>query len=353
MYPVYKILSNNADITKAIAERLYELIVVDNAGFKNDKFTLRLDDQKPWVKIPKYGTKVQIFMGYQYKNNSEMPSVIGDMGIYYVDEAASDNKPNVLTITGRSADTGGTLKFTKSRTWEDTTIKEILSTIAAEHGKDFFAGESVADEYYDVKVQHNSSDQKFLAKIAHEKQAIFKVVNDTLIIARRGETKSKSGGTVVPFVLTDKYLNKVSWRIHLVNEYTYVSARYMSKEKGKQLEIKKNVPPKYVLNPDEKNLTLDTVYPSAEEAMDAIDSAIEELIFGKERLTLNEMVGHPLLRAERKIYVYDGNIRPEIYMDQFSGKPKAWLVSSITHRMVGSSSTYTMSADCEIWKEKD
>ena len=127
MRPAYRILADRRDVTAAIRDRLLALTVTDVAGYQSDTLSLRLDDRDGKIELPRKGAALEVWLGYDERE-------LAGVGRYTVDEIELSGPPDTLTVQAKAADMRATLKQHKTRAWPNTTIQDIVHTIAQEHG---------------------------------------------------------------------------------------------------------------------------------------------------------------------------------------------------------------------------
>lgn len=118
MTPAFKVLAAGVNITPQIKDRLLGLVVSDQAGFKSDTVEITLDDRDNAIELPLPGAPLAVFMGYE-------ETFLVPMGIYTADEVVAKGPPDTVTIRGKAANLGGSIKEQKTRAWDQKTIEEI------------------------------------------------------------------------------------------------------------------------------------------------------------------------------------------------------------------------------------
>ena len=139
-----------------------------------------LDDWDNAIELPLPGAPLVVFMGYK-------ETFLVPMGIYTADEVVAKGPPDTVTIRGKAANLGGSIKEQKTRNWDEKTIEEIVSTIAGEHGLEPKVAEAYADFFYEHLDQTDESDLNFLMRIAKEHDALAMVKGQTLLLIGKGE----------------------------------------------------------------------------------------------------------------------------------------------------------------------
>lgn len=133
--------------------------MTDNRGFEADHLDIELDDTDGQIAMPPRGATLTLWLGWQ-------DSALIKKGTFTVDEIEHRGAPDTLTIRGRSADFRGTLNSRREQSWHDTTLRQIVETIAARNK----LTTSVADTLKAVAVPHidqsQESDAVFLSRLA-------------------------------------------------------------------------------------------------------------------------------------------------------------------------------------------
>jgi len=91
--------------------------VSDEAGFKSDQVEITLDDRNNAIELPLPGAHLVVFM--RYKKTFLVP-----MGIYTADEVVAKGPPDTVTIRGKAANLGGSIKEQQPRNWDEKTSRK-------------------------------------------------------------------------------------------------------------------------------------------------------------------------------------------------------------------------------------
>lgn len=186
-YPqaIYKIVVNGQDIGGLVSSRLIRLIVTDNRGIEADTVEIELSDHDGLLEIPPKGAEIEVWIGWSNQG-------LIYKGKYIVKEREHYGAPDVISIRGSSADLKATLKKKKERSFDNKSIKDIISTIANEHAlKPMVNGE--LSEIILAHIDQNESDANLITRIADEHDAIATVKNGNLIFMPKGDGKTISG----------------------------------------------------------------------------------------------------------------------------------------------------------------
>lgn len=180
------------NITQDIAPYLKAFTFNDNEG-KSDDIQIELEDrerkwQGPW--LPKKGDKISasILLRNWYKEGED---VTLKCGTFYVDDVSFKGPPDTVNIKALSVPfTKGGKDTEKTRAWENTTLQNILSEVAASAGLSLVYD---APKFtYDRVEQDKKTDLAFAKNMAKREGLATKVTSDQLIIYDELTYESKS-----------------------------------------------------------------------------------------------------------------------------------------------------------------
>jgi phage baseplate assembly protein W len=148
-------------------------------------------------------------------------------GTFTVDEIEHRGAPDTLTIRGRSADFRGTLNSRREQSWHDTTLGQIVETIAARNK----LTASVADTLKAVAVPHidqsQESDAVFLSRLAERNGASVSVKAGKLLFLKAGSGKTASGKPIPQMTLERGDGDRHQFAIADREAYTGVTAKWL------------------------------------------------------------------------------------------------------------------------------
>ena len=192
--PTFMLKQDNEDITQDFSDRLISLTMTDNRGFEADQLDIELDDTDGQIAMPPRGATLTLWLGWQ-------GSALIKKGTFTVDEIEHRGAPDTLTIRGRSADFRGSLNSRREQSWHDTTLGQIVETIAARNK----LTASVADTLKAVAVPHidqsQESDAVFLSRLADRNGASVSVKAGKLLFLKAGSGKTASGKPIPQMTL--------------------------------------------------------------------------------------------------------------------------------------------------------
>lgn len=214
--PAFMLKLDNDDITQDFSDRLISLTMTDNRGFEADQ----LDDTDGQIAMPPRGATLTLWLGWQ-------GSALIKKGTFTVDEIEHRGAPDTLTIRGRSADFRGTLNSRREQSWHDTTLGQIVETIAARNK----LTASVADTLKAVAVPHIDQSQEFdavfLSRLADRNGASVSVKAEKLLFLKAGSGKTASGKPIPQMTLERGDGDRHQFAIADREAYTGVTAKWL------------------------------------------------------------------------------------------------------------------------------
>jgi uncharacterized protein len=327
--PDYKIEANSKDVTAAIRSRLISASIADHEGLQSDTFEMMLDDRDNAVELPATGAELKVWLGYR-ETGLEL------MGLYIFDEADLDGPPDTLTLNAKAAHVGNSetlkgfkaaLKEHKTRSWHETTLGDLVATIAAESGYEPQVFPDLGNEVIAHIDQTAESDMNLLTRLASERNAVAKPSGGSLVFVPRGRSKSASGRTLSPVTLAREDLTRWGMTIADREAYGSVEAAWQDLDGGDQVIVTAGDAP-----PVKK---LRGTFATADEAGRAAQAELERIQRGKSAPTFT-LPGRPLLAAECSVVI--SGLRKELC--------GTWSVKKATHSF--SNSGYSTTIDCEV-----
>lgn len=321
MRPLFRILADSVDITAAIRDRLIELSITDEAGITSDQLKLTLDDRcredGAIAELPQIGTALVVSLGY-------LETSMVSMGRFIVDEVEIKHPPATLTVTAKAADMVGPFRSQKTRSWDDTTLKHLVETIAKEHRYT----PKIDPELGRIAIPHldqtEESDMALLTRLASKYDAVAKPVSGFLVLAKQGAAKSITGQLLPRITLLKTDL--AEWRYQhsarksggstvdtLTQAKGGTKATWWDFEKGERREVTTGKPPFEEIR---------YVHATEAEARAATACKKNKGERGQDGMSFS-LPGNPRLAAESHLHLPD--LRP--------GIPTEWRITSVEHRL--------------------
>lgn len=206
MTPIFKLTVSGQDITADVSKRLVQMEWTDGVEEKSDAFTVTLHDADNKLAVPKKGAKIELAAGYN--------GALQKVGTYSVDEAEISGPPDKLTVRGTAAPfvdaSGKSATARRSKSWESTTLGEIVQTIASKLGVTAAIDSALSSIEITNEQQVDESDTNFLLRLARRLGGYVKFVDGRMVLAEEGSGKG-AGGTSLTATITKQQCT--SWRV--------------------------------------------------------------------------------------------------------------------------------------------
>lgn len=255
----FLIRANGTDVSQNFQDRLLGLSVVDNAEETADTAEIRLDDRNGAIDIPPTGAILDIALGYS--------GALIELGSFAVDEIRGEIAPQTLTIAAKGANMTGTLAARKTRAWKTTTVGDILSRIAAEHGLAPRVSDALSAISIDYLAQTSESDLNLLGRLARDLGALFKPTARHLIFAERNATTSTTGQPLPVPVIDLGDIASGAWELTSRGSYGRVSASFRDLGAGRKETV--------TVGDQDPELVLRNTYAREEDAQRAAQAALD------------------------------------------------------------------------------
>lgn len=285
--PAFKIEADGTDITQRLLDCNTSLEVTDTAGWKSDalKVTLAAGD----IALPATGAELRVWLGYADQ--------LRPMGLFVVDSISLPIPTTAMTIKALGAPHDHSQSLTalqtrKSRSWRPTTIKELVTALASEHGLNPAISAELAGIALDHIDQTEESDMHLLTRLAAAHDAIAKANGGALIFVPRAGATSTTGQSMPSLSLTPENVTSGKVTISKREGYKTVISRWRDNDAAMDAEI--------VVGTGEPIYRIRGAYPSAEAAQRAAKGKLQAFQRGTSTLSLT-LPGRPELVAESRL----------------------------------------------------
>ncbi len=279
-------------------ERLVSLNITDREGIRSDTLEMTFNDVAPHFASPRRGAiaSVTILTG----------AGGGFAGAYVIDRVDHKCLPYTITVSGHSADLRSEMKTSKSRHWDDTSVKDIVTEIAGEYGLEPKIADPVSGHVYPWIGQQDESDLNFLERVAKRHGALFTIKNGALLWLERGAGKTADGTSVPAAVVIPVSIVEGSCRVseNDADRFGKVKAFYQDRGNAKRQEVIVDGAPEA----DGEHVIRDP-FSSKAEAQAAAEAFAREMMRGLVK-TSCAIVGLPALMAGQPV-TYLG-VRPDV-----------------------------------------
>lgn len=320
------IFYNGKNIAKDLADCQTSFSYTDNASGSSDSISVSIDDRDgrwgdAWLPTKEDTLSAKIIVE-NWTKDGETKSL--QCGSFVLDDLSSSGGSSGDTLTvgaiSAPADTGFTTTK-NSATWENTTIKEIATTIAQRNKI------SVVYDARSINIaaieQSEKEDSSFLLSLCDTYGLSLKIYAKKIVIFDREVYKAKAPVKTI----TKKQATSWSWNSSLLGTYTGGTLTY-SNEDGDEFEI--------TVGSGDRILKVNTEVANAFDAELKLNAALNKENHGSTTMTI-EMMGDPELVAGQCVMLSGWGSKRD-------GK---YYIDSVTHKVnTGYKCSYKLSR-CE------
>lgn len=327
--PDYLIRLPGRRISPELDARLITLTLVDKRGFESDQLDITISDHDGRVALPPRGTEIQLSLGW-------LDEGLVDRGTFIVDEVehSGGSAGDTITIRARAADMLQVGAVKRSQSWHESTLGQILETIAGRHQLTPRVGSGLDPSHIDHIDQTDESDAHFLTRLAERYDADSTVKAGHLLFVPRGDGRTASGLEIPPITIRRSDGDGHRFLQAARDANSGVKAWWHDPDSAER---------KFVLvGTNENPKSLRGNHASEEEARLEANSEWKRIRRAGSSLSLTLAEGLPKLYAETPVVARGW--KPEI--DETD-----WVATEVTHSM--SDSGYTCSLICEVIGSED
>lgn len=289
---------DGAPVSGLFFERLVSLDITDREGIRSDSLKLVFNDAAPHVATPRRGAIANVTI---------LSSTGGGfVGSYVIDSVDHTCLPYTISVGGHSADLRSEMKTSKSRHWDDASVKDIVTEIAGEYSLQPKIADAVSAHVYPWIGQQDESDLHFLQRLAKRHGALFTIKSGALLWLERGAGKTADGTAVPAAVILPTSIVNGSCRVSEsdVDRFGKVKAFYQDRSGAKRQDVIVDGDPEA-----EGEHVIREPFGSEEEAQAAAEAFAREMLRGLVK-TSCAIIGRPALMAGQP-FKYSG-VRPGI-----------------------------------------
>ena len=214
------IVYEGKDISRDIAPFLLTFSFTDNEGGKADDLALTLEDKNLAWLLDWTPSKSDTITASIIKSDGDQLTTL-PCGTFSVDQIDYSCPPSVLTLkAASSAITTKARREKHTRSWENVTLRGVLSDLAAENGLSLFmdsAGHGVLERVEQVE----QSDLEFMKALCEDYGQAVKIQAGQVIVYDLEEYEAKTSAAKI--TREDKRL--LSWKFSTKTAKTYKGAR--------------------------------------------------------------------------------------------------------------------------------
>lgn len=321
MTPDYRISIGGRSVSDQLRARLESLTLNDRRGMQADELTLTLTDDDGMIDIPRRGVEIVAAIGWK-------GSPLVERGTFIVDEVEHSGAPDVLSIRASAANMRKGLPGKRTQSYDDTTVDDIVATLAGRHGLTPAVGKTlqgIAVEHID---QTDESDLNFVTRLAEKYDAMATVKEQRLIVMPKSRGTTAGGGQIPPVQLQRQSGDSHTYTDADRDDYTGAVAQYYEKDEGDRLTV--------TAGDAENAQQLRHTYASKQEAQAAAQAEWEKIQRSNAELSITLAHGNPELTPETPVNV--SGFKPKI-----DGTP--WVTTEVTHNLTGDDYTSEISME--------
>jgi len=321
--PAYRLVVNGTNITPTINGRLIDLTLDETPGDEADTLSITISDHDSAVEIPPKGAEIQLAIGWRGQ-----PLV--EKGLFIVDEASFTGPPDQISITARSADMGKQLPTRQTRSWHQTTIGDIVKTIAANNELEAVVKDRLAATTIEHMDQTDESDLNFLTRLGQKHDAIAAVKSSRLLFTPRGEAETISGTALPTITISPADGDQYSYKETDREGYTGVIAFYDDLDLGQQMQV--------LAGTNERVKRLRGTFPNVAEAEAAAWANLKRSQRGEAEFGITLAKGRPEVGPEYRLKVF--GLKPQI-------NSRDWVVTRASHSLSDSGLVTSIDAETQ------
>lgn len=319
--PSYRLIVNGTNITPTVNGRLIDLTLDETPGDEADTLSLTISDHDSALEIPPKGAKIELAIGWRGQ-----PLI--EKGTFIVDEASFTGPPDQISITARSADMRDQLPARQTRSWHQTTIGDIVGTIAANNDLEAIVQTQLAGTAIEHLDQTDESDLNFLTRLGQKHDAIAAIKSGRLLFTPRGKAETISGTALPTITISPADGDQYSYRETDREDYTGVAAAYDDLDEGTQVQV--------LAGTDERLKRLRATFANAGEAEAAAWAELKRVQRGEAGFSMTLSKGRPEMGPEYRLQVR--GLKPQI-------NSREWVVTRASHSLSDSGLVTRLSAE--------
>lgn len=315
MTPTFDLrLKGSTSLFEKIEPFLVSLSITDEPGLKSDKLDVVLANSG--LELPETGELLQVSLGYKETG-------VYDMGTFAIDGYTLSAQE--IHITAHAADFLTHFKNPQTRTFTQTTLAELVHTIAKEHGIEAIVAPEMSGIAIPTLHQTAESDLHLLTRLGQQYHLLIKPAGNKLVALPLGAAVAVPEVVITPDSVT-------TWSLRLSKREEIPSVTATGYDVDTASEFHETVGDgDYSEEPI--GYALRGLYPTRQAAKVAAQAVYEKLIQKTYTFTA-EIPGNPLVMAESRLRLQGFQ----------SAVPTSWKVSRTTHALTSSGYKTTLEA---------
>lgn len=183
--PRWRLTIAGTDVSAELAPMALSITYTDNLEESADEVEVTLENRdRRWMHAwyPTKGDQLSLELGFAGQR-------LLPCGDFTIDEIELTGPPDRVTLRAQAVEVGEAMKTVKNRAWENTSLRQVVDTIASEHGLAVIG--TIADLPFD-RLTQTRTDLRFLQRLAEETGHVFSQRGLNLVFHRRDQLAAES-----------------------------------------------------------------------------------------------------------------------------------------------------------------
>lgn len=329
--PVFQIIYRGMDISSELAPHLLSCTYTDKVHGEADDIEITVQDtdglwRGDWC--PEHGEEVELSIGYK-----GLPLV--PCGSFQIDEpsASLGRGGDTFSFKAVSAPVTKSVRTTRSRRYENQSLKQVAEKVAGEHGLEIIG--MPPNILFEQLAQRRERDLEFLSRLSADYGAYFSVKGKKLVFVKREELHEREPVYLLRQA-SDDYV-KMDLKRSSSGTYSKAKATYFQGNEKKKIDVE--LEDKRVKNGD--TLRIDDRVENVGQAQALAKSRLQQANL-KKQTGSGLFVGNPLMLAGNKVEFDEG-------FGKWAGE---YLIQSSRHHIVRGQGYTTHSEFAQVGDEK-
>ncbi|KZK83047.1 Phage late control gene D protein (GPD) [Pseudovibrio sp. Ad13] len=243
----WKVILNGNDISQDLRPYLMNISATDKAGISSDSCSLSLDDRAGQIKLPSAGHRLSVIL-----EGKKVFEGVTDQPV----SSSNRSGGQKLSIKAKGFDERSPVKQPLFFHKDEATLEEFLQGAAKKAGFNIKVDPAFKEIFRDYWSANGESFHSIGQRYAKELNGAFKIRDKTAVLLPLGADNE------LPIIKCTYPGNIITWRLKprdLRRAFTGSSVRYVDREKGKVVEIKRPYKEEEIEDPALKDPVLNAI----------------------------------------------------------------------------------------------
>lgn len=225
MRPRAEIWINGSPVSSLFYSKLNSVTFTDREGTRSDSLQMTLEAGPPGIQIPDTKAIIQLWMGYGLS--------LSYMGAFTADDVELKRWPDLLEISGKSADMLAATKQHDDKHWDKKTAGDIFADLAKMMG----VTPQIASSIGEIKLEWfgliGESPMHAANRLGQRVNGLVAVKDGKLIVAEKGSGQRPGGGAVSTLTIVPTMIQPGSLSVKFTGREKHKKVRATFHDKGK------------------------------------------------------------------------------------------------------------------------